>query len=276
MKKLITIIIVLLMSSTVLAHGSAFGVDEETLVGMDLPRGMRSLFGDQRVNIFITLDSEGEEIHGLVTQNGVITDFSNEELDKPTLIVKSSESVILNIMSADNIVNELQSALRDGRITYRAVGIINKIKFGFVGVFARVAGWFDNSDNSPTGNVVVNVPGRTEVKLNEVSREKEVSRVNEGVVEEGVTDGPKTHKVQMTRFGFAPELIEINTGDKVLWEMERTSPSKGMVVGVRTCRGIKSELLYSGDTYEYTFYESGECTVVDGIMTTKVSKVTVN
>ena len=46
------------------------------------------------------------------------------------------------IIGFDNAGQELQAALRDGRITYQAVGFTNRIKFGVVGVLSRIAGWF--------------------------------------------------------------------------------------------------------------------------------------
>jgi plastocyanin len=268
MKKLITLLLIVLMNVAVLstavsAHGGRFGIGSDDLVGKDLPKGIRNLFADQRVNVFITLDSNFVENYSIVTQNGVVTNFAENKLENPTLIVSSTESNVRNILTSDNQIQELQAALRDDKITYKAVGFRNKMRFSFVSLFARISGWFGGDSDSATGGVVISAPDRTTIVEEKTSEKVEV-----------IAEELQTHIVKMTNSGFKPENIEINKGETVVWEVDRTT--SGMVIGVRNCRDVKSKILSDGDTFEWTFDESGICTVVDGIMTTEASKVTVN
>ena len=145
MKKVVILLVLLLCSSLVLGHGStvsSLGLSETELVGSELPGFARSLFGNQKINLHVTLASGEEEIHGIVTEDGKITQVTSTDIEDKTLDVYTSENAILEISQASNTGQELQAALRDGRITYQAVGFMNRIRFSFVGVLTRIAGWF--------------------------------------------------------------------------------------------------------------------------------------
>jgi len=71
--------------------------------------------------------------------------------------------------------------------------------------------------------------------------------------------------------------LVIKVGDTVRWENTRTDVklNKAMVVGAQKCSMVRSPLLQSGDSWEYTFTETGKCVIVDGYITTNVGSVMV-
>jgi len=85
-----------------------------------------------------------------------------------------------------------------------------------------------------------------------------------------------TNVINMVETGFSQPQIVINKGETVTWENTRTGKVNiALIIGTKLCRDIKSKILKSGEDYSYTFEKSGTCTIVDGIMTTKLMKVIV-
>ena len=85
------------------------------------------------------------------------------------------------------------------------------------------------------------------------------------------------HIVEITNEAFKPKTISINVGDKVIWKNVRTgSLSQAMIVGNSLCREVRSNQFSSGDSFEWTFNQTKECIITDGIRTTQTSTVTIN
>lgn len=83
-----------------------------------------------------------------------------------------------------------------------------------------------------------------------------------------------THTVKMTVDGFSPDKLYIKVGDTVVWKNVRSgSINKAMIIGVRECNKVRSGILKAGESFSWTFTEPMTCTIADGIMTTKESKV---
>lgn len=261
MKKLIAIFISVLISSLVFAESEpAFSeeVNKSEIIGQDLPVFARSLFGNARINLQITLNDGSMFVYGLVTQNGVVTSLVSEELSNPSLNVYTSEIVAKRLIESDNFFNDLESALSNGDITYKAVGLVNKIRFGFISLMLKL---FNKNKESSlvTASVVAEEPS--------VIDDNKIEPIAEAEDSEEV----KQHLVELTVDGFRPEVLRVKLGDKVTWKNERFT--KAMIIGLRKCREVKSEIFEQGESYEYTFTEKGRCDIVDGIMTTKSSVV---
>ncbi|MEK6939221.1 MAG: hypothetical protein AABX31_00690 [Nanoarchaeota archaeon] len=85
-----------------------------------------------------------------------------------------------------------------------------------------------------------------------------------------------THAVKMTADGFSPDKLHIKAGDTVVWKNTRHGTiNKAMIIGVRECREVRSGFLKPGESFSWTFDKPMTCTLADGIMTTKESKVLV-
>ena len=53
MKKLLAVFILILWSTSILAHGeNRYGIDESSLVGSELPKSGKAIFANQRINLY--------------------------------------------------------------------------------------------------------------------------------------------------------------------------------------------------------------------------------
>lgn len=94
------------------------------------------------------------------------------------------------------------------------------------------------------------------------------------VEEESEEPGSTTHTVKMTADGFSPDKLYIKVGDTVLWKNTRFGTiNKAMIIGVRECSKVRSGFLKPGESFSWTFDTPMACTLADGIMTTKESKI---
>ena len=109
--------------------------------------------------------------------------------------------------------------------------------------------------------------------------EPEVEENNDDILTGGLvaeTEEPKsaTHTVKMTAEGFSPDKLYIKAGDTVVWKNTRYGTiNKAMIIGVRECSKVRSGFLKSGESFSWTFDTPITCTLADGIMTTKESKI---
>ena len=85
-----------------------------------------------------------------------------------------------------------------------------------------------------------------------------------------------THIVKMTADGFSPDKIYIKAGDTVKWKNTRSGTiNKAMIIGVRECHEVRSGFFKPGQSFSWTFDKPVTCTIADGVMTTKESKIIV-
>ncbi len=266
---------------------------EEIAKGAELPSFARPLFGDQRINIYISRTGGQESTYGIVTEDGILAEVNDKGVEKPTLKVYVEQVVIETIMSAENPLTAFQDALKSKKITYNVMGLGNKIKFTFASLALRVTSFFtkEKEDTSSkeasegstiTSNVVAKVEPAEEKVSVEVKKEEqktegeqqEKTKETEGVLPE--TKRTEKHQVMMTEIGFDPKVLEIKAGDTVTWELVRSGKvGQGMIIGVRSCREVRSKTFKTGEKFEWTFTKPGTCIIVDGIMSTQDSKIVV-
>ncbi len=107
-------------------------VEGKELIGLSA-----KLFGNEKVNVYVTADDGSQFIVGVETKDKKVVLVTESGVEKPTLRVYTSEKVIREIMAAHEPLTALQQALQEEKITYNAVGIFNKIKFSFISLFAK-------------------------------------------------------------------------------------------------------------------------------------------
>ena len=89
--------------------------------------------------------------------------------------------------------------------------------------------------------------------------------------------GLRTHVVKLIDGGFERKTVQINVGETVMWSNVRKAQYNiALLVGNRECRDIKSGFFNTGESYNWTFNETGTCFVSDGIFTTQAMKVIVS
>jgi len=73
---------------------------------------------------------------------------------------------------------------------------------------------------------------------------------------------------------FEPSELTIKVGEKVTWKNMREGNVKNMLIkGTKNCVKVQSRTLKPGETFEWTFTESGKCEYIDAITSLKVGKV---
>ena len=141
---------------------SAINVDELTnemelakseIIGQELPGPLATMFGNEKVNIHVNLESGDKLVVAVVTENNKLTSFDFNTLSDPTLNVYLDDVTLAKIQSAKDPLKELKNALDQEKITYKAVGFWKKIKFAFLSMFVNMLGGF--SDNADVDGVVV-------------------------------------------------------------------------------------------------------------------------
>jgi len=103
----------------------------EMLQNIALPQSAQTLFGNEHLNLYV----DGKLAADIQLEKGVIVTVG-DGTDQPTMNVYTTSPVVEEILG--NKIT-LEDALAKGKITYKGVGLLKKIKFGFVSLFQ---GWF--------------------------------------------------------------------------------------------------------------------------------------
>jgi len=292
MKKIISMMMVLLLVGISAAETDVLDEMEKMMEEMEeqeIPPPLGTVFGNEKINIHFSLDDGGTEVLGLLTENKKIRSVDEKELANPSLNVYLSEEVLKDIYNSDNPSKAFKKALDEKKITYKAVGIFNKLKFGVVLIFAKIASYFGGEEDEVEEEEEV-------VEEDEVEEEEEVVKEDEVVVEEeemveedevedemtGATikdteeNKPESHIVQLTDDGFEVEEITIKVGEKIIWQNAREGKvNKAMIIGVQGCAQIRSDIFPPGEYFSWTFEEPRTCVFVGGVYTTQTMKVVV-
>ena len=96
-----------------------------------MPSFMKSTFGNERIDVYI----DGEQFVGFVGKNGNITEYKKGGVDKPTMKIYTTSETIGHLIEGEKTLLE---AVKDKSIQYEGVGVINKIKFGFIKIFQGI------------------------------------------------------------------------------------------------------------------------------------------
>lgn len=145
MKKIYLGLMVLLLVSSVFAQTDLTKELENNwkeIQGKELPGFVKTLFGNERINIKLTINEGQEIVLGLVTEDGKFKQIKIGAVEKPTLNVYGTDKVINEIKDSDNPLAAFRKALDEEKIKYSAIGITKKIKFGVISFSLRVASWF--------------------------------------------------------------------------------------------------------------------------------------
>ena len=272
MKKIgLLLILFLLTASFAVAHFSRV-VDQLAgeLEGQEIPSPLGMLFGDEKINVHLSLTNGEEMVVGVITEDDKVKSIDFSALEEVSLNVYASEEAITKIQNSDDQLSALKEAMDDDEISYKAVGFGNKIKFAFASVFSKIAGLF-------TGEEVDNVDGEDEIEENGSVEADTVFEEIEEVDEVEEPTGAITHPVPLINTGFDVNgTLEIKVGDSVEWHNIRTGTAKkAMMIGGSGCNKIKSGVFNPGESFSWTFEEAGSCTIIGGIYTTATMKIKV-
>ena len=290
------ILILLVFIGSFIGSAAAQSLDNQVTAmaqeteGQKLDGPLGTLFGSQRINIHITLEDESQLIIGLITENKVVKKLQAGAIEDPTLKIYTDQQTIADIQTSQNPGLVLKEAFDDERITYKAVGLFNKLKFKTIFVFINI---IDNFIDDENGN---EDKDKDVVKKKSIQKDNENEETGTGNTENSETEAAinvsveasaeastetepaaeTANTVEMSNEGFSVEEITIKVGEKVEWKNVRTGSFKtAMILGTQKCSQVKSQILNFGESYSYTFDKAMTCTIVDGILTTTSMKLTV-
>ncbi|MBS3169891.1 hypothetical protein J4210_05385 [Candidatus Woesearchaeota archaeon] len=242
-------------------------------VGQELSGPVARLFGDERINVHLK-NGAGESIIGIITEDKKIQALSLNEVSDPSLEVYTDEKTVAQILISPNPLAQLQKALGEKKITYQAKGFFHKLKLKFVDLFVDV---LKGADAGAVEEVDIEI-----VKALPAAEKKEEPNPEENTADDltggAVAAVPKSADivVELTNYGFSPELLTLKAGDTVLFSNVRTgSVPSSQLIGTQACRKVKSGKLLPGDSFEWTFDQPLKCFFTDVYMTTKAMKVIV-
>ena len=113
-------------------------------------------------------------------------------------------------------------------------------------------------------------------QINGSDETEEAEETVEDIIEDEEVEKNKIYIVEMNADGFNPDQLTIKVGDTVVWKNVRSgSINKAIIIGTMTCLDVKSGIFNSGENFTWTFDKADQCTIVDGIMTTQTSKITI-
>ena len=114
----------------------------DSLEGQELPDYAKKIFGDQKINVYI------DEVifYHIVIEDGVIIEFDVEEINNPTMNMYSSELTFQEIQDSEDPGNAFINAINEDKITYKAVGFFNKIRFSFINFGRNILKLFTRED----------------------------------------------------------------------------------------------------------------------------------
>lgn len=109
----------------------------------EVPKFIKSLIGTERINAYITLDNGTDIAIKATTEEGLVKQLAYGELDDPTLVARTSEETVAEILNAEDSLQRLEEALDNKEITYEATSLKKKIKWGATSVILKVASWLN-------------------------------------------------------------------------------------------------------------------------------------
>lgn len=107
-----------------------------------VPGFIKTIFGNERINLEVSLENGSKREYGILTEKGTIISVEKQYLEDPTLNAKISEATINKLLQAEDQVGALKEALDNKEIGYEAVKVKTKVKTFFARIALKVFGWF--------------------------------------------------------------------------------------------------------------------------------------
>lgn len=97
----------------------------------ELPGWIKNLIGDQDINIYIDEDTEDATNISLKMDGIKVDEIDGSSLENPDVEVWTSTDVIEKVVDSDQPVEDMRTAIDEGKIDYQANGTWNKVKVFF-------------------------------------------------------------------------------------------------------------------------------------------------
>ena len=300
------LILIVLLASLVSAAGASGNLSEikqlaKELNGKEIPPPLGTLFGDEKINLHFTMNNGEVLTLGLTTEGKKFKSLALGELADASLNIYTTEAVVQKITTSKNSAQALKEALDKKEVTYKAVGLFNKVKFGFLNIVMKFvsekaveegkkveekketkveekkAKTETKAETKETKSAEKETPKTESANKTKEKTETSNSLTGGAVVETKKPTGPQTHIIKLIESGFEVNSITIKKGDIVEWHNTRYEGKipKALVVGAQKCGKIKSSFFMPGEYFSWTFDKEETCVIVDGIYSTQLMKVIV-
>ena len=103
-----------------------------------LPDVTKVLFGNERMQVEITLNNGQTETIGIITQNNGVQSITKRAIDNPTLRITTSENTIQGIAQSHNPLAAFASASTNGTLKITALAPSSQAKVAIVNAFSWI------------------------------------------------------------------------------------------------------------------------------------------
>ncbi|MBT3297874.1 hypothetical protein HN385_03045 [archaeon] len=247
----------ILSASLVVAEVDLSNIDLSSLEGATIPDFLEPLFGNENINIHVTLGSGKVLTMGVSISDATVQEIKTEALDDASLDVYVSEGVMEKLSQSTDPLSVLKNALDNDEIVYKANGLWNKFKFGVAGFFMKFAS--DDSGESNDIAIVDEILEEVEeaeedtedvvVEEEETENEEEVETESETEDEDVVTE-EETESDDTTEETETEEANEVEVEEET--EEETEEESSVTLIEIETTEFNPSELTINvGDTVQW-------------------------
>ena len=108
----------------------------------NIPRFARTLFGNERINLVVSMDGGSKKDISLITKEGKIISYSKKHLEKPTMLVSTTEKTIDLIASSSNSSDEFARAIKNNDIIVEPKKIVVSVKVFAAKSFIKIRDLF--------------------------------------------------------------------------------------------------------------------------------------
>ena len=114
---------------------------EQNLDKFEMPPGIKSIFGNDKVNLELVMDTGDVENIYINAEGGKIKELSMGHKDDATISVKLGESTVKDLANS-NDKEDLKDILKSGDIEYKGETFFAKVKLFFLNIAKIVLLWF--------------------------------------------------------------------------------------------------------------------------------------
>jgi hypothetical protein len=107
-----------------------------------IPNFVKTLFGNEKINVIIKMNDNSEKQFNLITKDGKIANYSQGLMKSPSLKVETSEKTIDLIAQSKDPANALSEAIRNKNIIIEPTGIVSGVKVQSAKTFVIIKNWF--------------------------------------------------------------------------------------------------------------------------------------
>lgn len=104
------------------------GVDLYNSGVENAPGVVKTLLGDERIQVEIIRADGTKLMAGLETENAVIVNATEGEIEDPTMVVEAEEEAVMGVYQADDPVAAFEEAEKKGEISVRGTTFTARLK----------------------------------------------------------------------------------------------------------------------------------------------------